>query len=266
MRKVIGAIGAVFLASGLLASCGGSGDAASRTVLVDYKHDEFASSFLSYYPKHVAVHPGDTVRFEQTWTGEPHSVTMGKVVDDMFEFVPLFAKYNSEEEARAGGVDEATITRVNTSGQKLPGMTDDAGGIYQPGARPCYVTKFDDVPNYSDLEENILKGPETKCPTDGEPQPAFTGREALYNSGYIPWQGDGANTFEMKVAQNATPGTYNYFCNYHWMDMSGTVKIVPEARPARTATRRQEAARRDAHRSPHSPQQRPEATRRCQRR
>jgi plastocyanin len=252
-RKLFGGGFALLLMATLLGSCGGGGGAAVRTVLIDYKHDEFASSFLSYYPKNVAVHPGDTVRFQQAWTGEPHSVTMGRVVETNFEFIPLFEKYDSEEAARAGGVTEETIARVNQAGQKLPGMTDDEGGIYQPGARPCFITKLADVPDYSDLHENILKGPETKCPTEGKPQPAFTGRQALYNSGYIPWQGDGANEFELKIADDATPGTYKYFCNYHWLEMSGSVKVVPESKTIRSAAANNRAARAEINRDAAKP-------------
>jgi plastocyanin len=144
-------------------------------VLVDYKHDEFASTFLTYYP--------------QTFT-------------------------------------------------HIPAMGDDAG-IYQPGARPCFITKRADVPEYSDTEDNVRRGPETVCPTKG--QPAFTGRQALYNSGYIPWQGTGANEFVVKIAKDATPGTYKYFCNYHWTFMNGTVRIVPESKtiPSSNAVNRE---------------------------
>ena len=90
----------------LVATACGSGDGdtnasggAEREVLMDYEHDEFASAFLRYYPANVSVHPGDTVRFKQTWTGEPHSVTMGSVIDKMFEFNAIFEQYDSEEEA-----------------------------------------------------------------------------------------------------------------------------------------------------------------------
>jgi plastocyanin len=222
-----GAVLGLVLVSAVLVSCGGGGDSGTRTVLVDYKHDEFASTFLSYYPASVSVHPGDTVRFKQTWTGEPHSVTMGALVDDMFKFEDIFEKYDSEEDARAHGVSEETINQINATFTHIPAMGDDAG-IYQPGARPCFIAKRSDVPEYSDAEDNVRRGPETACPTKG--QPAFTGRQALYNSGYIPWQGSGANEFVVKIANDATPGTYKYFCNYHWTFMNGTVKVVPESK------------------------------------
>jgi plastocyanin len=207
-------------------SAGGSGGE-ERKVLVDYRHDEFTSAFLRYYPEVVKVRPGDTVRFEQTWTGEPHSVTMGKVVDNIFEFSALFEQFDSEEEARAGGVDEAKIAEVNDTFSRLPGMVGGRGDneVYQPGAQPCYIEEFD-VPQFSEPgdEGEHIEGVE--CPTKGEAQPAFTGRQGFYNSGFIPAEGKGANTFTLPVATDATPGTYKYFCNYHWISMGGTVEVV----------------------------------------
>jgi plastocyanin len=59
----------------------GGGDD-KRTVLVDYSHDQFASFFLLNFPKQIAVHPGQTIVFRQTWTGEPHTVTGGTTVNE----------------------------------------------------------------------------------------------------------------------------------------------------------------------------------------
>ncbi|MEY2471482.1 MAG: Copper binding protein plastocyanin/azurin family [Actinomycetota bacterium] len=201
-------------------------------MLVDYKADEFASSFLSYFPKNVIVHPGDTVHFKQTWTGEPHSVTMGVVIDKMFKYSPIFTKYENEDDARAHGVPEATLSEIHKTQAQIPGMTDVSGSeLYQPGARPCFIAKLADVPNYEDANGDPNPSPSANCPRGDAEQPAFTGRQALYNSGYIPWQGNGANEFVVKIAPDATPGTYKYFCNYHWIDMSGSVKIVGKSTP-----------------------------------
>jgi plastocyanin len=245
-RMVIGAtLAAVVL---LAAGCGGgsggsssgsSGGGEDRTVLIDYKHDQFASSFLHYYPEKVTVRPGDKVTFRQSWTGEPHSVTMGKVVDDAFELAPLVKDYNNADEARAGGLDEPTIARAVATFSKLPSMTNDGFEIYQPGAQPCFVAAYDDVPNFSDAGDN--QDPKVPCPTKGKPQPAFTGRQALYSSGFIPYQGAKGNSFELPIAADATPGTYQYFCNYHYFEMHGTVEVVAKdaAIPSADAVRRE---------------------------
>jgi plastocyanin len=80
MRKL------VLLATMLLltSSCiGGGGD--ERTILVDFSHDEFASFMIANFPREVTVTPGDKIVFKQIWTGEPHTVTGGKMVDAMYE-------------------------------------------------------------------------------------------------------------------------------------------------------------------------------------
>ena len=56
---------------------------ASRTVLVDFSHDRFASFLLGNFPSEIEVTPGTELLFKQTWTGEPHTVTGGTLVDKM---------------------------------------------------------------------------------------------------------------------------------------------------------------------------------------
>jgi plastocyanin len=83
MRRISVLMVALALVS---ASCDGlpfggeGGD--ERTILVDYSHDEFASFYLFNFPKEVSVTPGMTLVFRQTWTGEPHTVTGGKLVNE----------------------------------------------------------------------------------------------------------------------------------------------------------------------------------------
>jgi plastocyanin len=200
------------------------GDGEARTVLVDYHHDEFASAFLGYYPKVLKVRPGDTVHFKQAWSGEPHSVTMGSIADDVFELAPLVEKYDSPDDARAAGLSEDTIQRAVDAFSKIPAMIS-GDVVFQPGAQPCYVAAAADVPEFTDIESDEAV-PGATCPTAGEPQPAFDGTQALYNSGFIPPTGPSANRFDLPIAADAKPGTYQYFCNYHWTGMSGTIEIV----------------------------------------
>jgi plastocyanin len=195
-----------------------------RTVLIDYRHDQFASAFLQYYPEHLEVRPGDLVKFRQSWTGEPHSVTMGKVVNDLFEFAPLIMEYDSAEAALAGGVSQEQIDRVLSTLSKIPGMTDDFR-IAQGGAEPCFVAEVDDVPAFSNAETDEVNI-DARCPVEARKQVPFTGRQALYNSGFIPYDGPQGNTFEVPIAEDAEPGTYKFFCNYHWIFMSGEVEVV----------------------------------------
>ncbi|MDP1795242.1 MAG: hypothetical protein Q8K63_13985, partial [Acidimicrobiales bacterium] len=69
--------------AGALSGCGGREDV--RTVQVDYRHDDFAAAFNAYFPKKLSVHPGQKIRFENSWSGEPHNVLLGRVVDDLFK-------------------------------------------------------------------------------------------------------------------------------------------------------------------------------------
>ncbi|HVE93629.1 MAG TPA: hypothetical protein VNB24_01825 [Acidimicrobiales bacterium] len=64
-----------------VAACGGGNDT-ERTVLVDYSSDEYASFALENFPAQVDVTPGQTVVFKQTWTGEPHTVTGGTMINE----------------------------------------------------------------------------------------------------------------------------------------------------------------------------------------
>ena len=83
-----------------------------RTIQVDFNYDEFAGSFLDYFPSHVSVRPGMTVRFDQTWTGAPHTVSF--VRRDDLAAAPKFFR---------------------------PGRV-----IGQAAARPCYVKALEEIP------------------------------------------------------------------------------------------------------------------------
>jgi plastocyanin len=220
----------VCLFAGLLTSCGdggggaASGDGEERSVLVDFRHDEFAAAFLQYYPEQLKVRPGDTIQFRQAWTGEPHSVTFGKVVDDFIEVFPALEEYESVEAAREGGVDEDIIDKAVQSYARFPTMTDAFQAV-PAGAEPCFVADMDDAPIFRDVDTDVVDRNAT-CPKGGKEQPAFNGRQALYNSGFIPYSGERGNTFTVPIAEDATPGTYQYYCNYHFVFMGGSVEVV----------------------------------------
>jgi plastocyanin len=86
----------------LLPACGG--DDKTRTVLVDYSSDQYASFALFNFPKKIAVHPGTTLIFRQTWTGEPHTVTGGTAVNKpLADARPLLDVFVTYDAARAQG-------------------------------------------------------------------------------------------------------------------------------------------------------------------
>jgi plastocyanin len=105
MRRTLGSAMVVALLASACGLGGGSG-AAQRTVLVDYSHDEFASFMIANFPKEVTVAAGDTLVFKQIWTGEPHTVTGGSLVDEMMDKgKPLLQLFGAFEALVAKGVD-----------------------------------------------------------------------------------------------------------------------------------------------------------------
>jgi plastocyanin len=214
-----------FIAAALLTpAC--AGGAATESVLVDYKHDEFASAFFNFYPNHVQVHPGDTLVFRQAWSGEPHSVTMGTVVDEygrlVKPYLKIFAKKGYE------GLPDETPPKIDKIERKLPWMVDDNGKAAQNGAQPCFLAKG--------LPPKSTKKPCTKAQ---QHQPEFTGRYSYFNSGFIPYAGPNGDTYTLKVADSAKPGEHFFYCNYHGPFMSGflTIEPSPNQYPRKTQSR-----------------------------
>lgn len=211
------ALPALFL---LAAACPLVGSGADvRTVLIDYSHDEFATSQLEYFPRNVKIHPGGTVEFRQTWTGEPHSVTMGTIVDNLFEFAqPLVEKFRAGEMGEPSEEDDAEIEKRM---EDLPWMFDERedGSFYaaQNASQPCYLD-----------EGTVPEDPDTPCDPEDQEKPAFNGRQSYYNSGFIPYEGPEGNFFSVPLAEDIDPGTYFYYCNLHGPLMSGSLEVVPE--------------------------------------
>jgi plastocyanin len=165
-----------------LAACSG-GTGSTRTVQVDFNYDEFAGSFLDYFPSHVVVRPGMTLRFDQTWTGAPHTVSF----------------------AARGSVPQ------------LPRFFEPGGVINQDAAQPCFVKTLDKIP-----------ADNSACPNNAV-QPAFDGNYAYYSSGLIRPTGKHANRFTVKIADDAKPGAYFYYCSIHGVQMGGEITISKTA-------------------------------------
>lgn len=206
MRKTLAAIAAI-AASATLIACDDAGPMV-REVLVDFSHDEFASSMIDFFPDVVKVHGGATVRFRQAWTGEPHSVTFGTAFnDELGEVRARLAKQPPPDPNELPAL--ATI-------DALPAMLGRQGNefvVNQNAAQPCYL---DDGLPPTDPDEPCVK----------RPQPVFTGRHSYYSSGFIPYEGVTSNTFEITLDADIEPGTYNYYCNLHGVGQSGAIEVV----------------------------------------
>ncbi|HYZ93966.1 MAG TPA: hypothetical protein VFA34_16460 [Actinomycetota bacterium] len=106
MRR-LAALAAVFtLAAG---ACIGGGGTDDRIVLVDFSGDRYPSFNLYNFPKKIAVHPGTTLVFRQTWTGEPHTITAGTAVQEVLDstkaWLDLFIPYETLQGSNPNLID-----------------------------------------------------------------------------------------------------------------------------------------------------------------
>src|SRR3954471_16011390 len=128
MRKVLLCVLAAAIAVGA-AACGNNDKSAAqtRTVHVDWNTDKFNGAFLLYFPKQVTVRPGDTVDFSETWTGEPHTVTMGALVDTAIKDIDAIPP------------DQRQNAQPPASYAKLPSLLPPDGDFNQNAAQPCFL-------------------------------------------------------------------------------------------------------------------------------
>jgi plastocyanin len=183
----------VVLATPLAACSSGTGN--TRTIQVDFNYDEFAGSFIGYFPHEVTVRPGSTVKFHQTWTGAPHTVTFGTAIDENLE--PLNRDFFKTQ---------------------LPKFFRENKTIGQDAARPCFVKTLDQLP----LDH-------AACKAADRVKPAFDGTYAYYSSGLILPTGPNANSFTLKIAPDTKPGTYAYYCAVHGLGQLGRLTISKTA-------------------------------------
>ncbi|MEY2418202.1 MAG: hypothetical protein QOG90_882 [Actinomycetota bacterium] len=212
MRRLqAGLLAGVLAVMGLGACSSGGGN--SRTIEVDYHSDDFAGSFLGYYPREVTVKPGMTLKFHQTWTGEPHSVSFGTLIDNGIKPVlPLLDNVAAGKEPLPQEPPPEYDQKLFE--ERLPSFFGQGDSISQAAAKPCFAKTEAQLP----LDQKA-------CAKANETQPEFTGSYAYYSSGFIPFQGSRGNTYEIKIADNAKEGTYYYYCNVHGVPMGGKVTI-----------------------------------------
>jgi plastocyanin len=172
--------------------------AQTRVVEVDGSAPEMNVVLLSYFPRSITVHRGDTVRFKPVWTGEPHTVTMGTLAD-------AFVSQALAALAAGRPVPPTAIPRFLAAGaaRGIPSATD-----------PCFLAHG--VPS---------KQADVTCPR-GQ-QPAFYGTQSYYNSG---WLTPGA-AFDVPIAPTTPLGTYRYYCILHGPRMSGEITVADRRAP-----------------------------------
>ncbi|HEX9776352.1 MAG TPA: plastocyanin/azurin family copper-binding protein [Actinomycetota bacterium] len=163
----------------------------------------FASFALAYFPRDVKVHAGDSVLFENAYTGEPHSVTLGTLVQGLLD------ASDTLDENDPAPPEDAKLPPLLPSGP---------GDAPQAAANPCYLAEGEPP-----TEEPCEPGQATQVP--------FDGTQAYYNSGFLAAGQD----FEVELADDIVPGAYRYFCLLHRQGMQGSITVVDDATEVPTA-------------------------------
>ncbi len=172
-------------------------------VLVDGHTADNKAGFINYFPKKVAVHPGDTVVFHSQYSGEPHTVAFGSLVTTLVNKVEAILKKNPK------ALDEGPPPPEFL---KLPQVLPDGpGDAIQAGAQPCVVAAAAALPK------------QAACPTQDEP--AFDGTEQLATSGWLGADED----WTLKLSPAVKPGDYRFICQIHGPEMTGTLTVADPA-------------------------------------
>jgi plastocyanin len=188
-----------FIAMLLVSSAcmGGAGN--ERSVFVDYSHDEFSSFMIGNFPKHVSVAAGDSVVFKQIWTGEPHTVTGGTLVNKMMKEVvhwePFFMAYEAllatgidlpnPEAPRGSWADAIKAVEDSKAGALRTQLLDAYDGIVTGGSKLPARGKIGD-----------LTAEDAIATIDKE-------SEAVFESTGLPWALDETKDGDSFVSQNA---------------------------------------------------------------
>ncbi|MDQ4131923.1 MAG: hypothetical protein M3179_01670, partial [Actinomycetota bacterium] len=189
---------------------GGGGGAETVTVDVDGNTSAYNGSFIAYFPSEVTVRQGDTVEFKSIWRGEPHTVTMGTLVDRGL------AAADQNPDARDEPPDLAKVPALLTEPPEV--------SVNQSAGQRCFLTTGDPPPSEA-------------CTETQQEQPDFDGAQTYYNSGFLA---DG-DVFKVKLADDIAPGTYRYFCNLHRASQQGRITVVGAEGQRQTASQVKEA-------------------------
>lgn len=180
------------------------------TVEVDAAEDvqDLNLATFAYFPSELTVAAGDTVVFRSNDTGEPHTVTFGTIVDGAFKAAKGLPPDTPPDKLPPA---------VKELDEKVPPMLPEGpGDANQLSANPCFA----------DTEP---ADPQKACPKVNQPE--FTGKQALYSSGYLPDDDE----FEVTLADDIAPGTYTFFCTLHRQGMSGTLTVVAKGQKTMSA-------------------------------
>ena len=112
-----------------------SDDASELTVQIDGDADEFNVALLAYFPDKVTARPGDTIVYQSNFSGEPHSITFGTLVEDAVAAERALTPEQMEGEPPA---------ELMEAFDRIPAMLPDGpGDANQASVNPCFVVSGD---------------------------------------------------------------------------------------------------------------------------
>lgn len=177
-------------------------------VQIDADSDDFNAAFYAFLPDELAAAPGDSLNFELPhFTGEPHTVTFGTLVDaavDRLNDVGSSINYSDRENLPE--MLKLTDVFPHRVGQGPPDTN-------QAAAAPCYL----------DTGEPPFPLEGSGPPCEPREQPELDGRQTFYNSGVLQADGD---SFSVKLADGIAPGSYSFICLIHRSLMRGELEVV----------------------------------------
>lgn len=179
----------------------------------------FAASFIAYFPTDVQAHAGDTVEFNSNLTGEPHTVTLGTQVDDIFDLVAEACPNGglADPACQEGPPAQYEDQYFELDAKNPALLPEDSEEPDQAAAQPCFLATGAPPTDASACTE--------------QEQAAFDGTQTFYNSGFLEDQ----QVFSVELSEDIAPGTYFYYCLLHREGMSGTVTVVDKDTDVPTA-------------------------------
>ena len=204
------------------AACGSSdNDNASDTdsdssgnkvaIQVDASTEDLNVQAIKFFPDKVTVHPGDTVSFESNFRGEPHTVALGTSIDKGLTILDKLP----DDQKEGPPPPEVEALKIPFLFPEEEGPIDQLE-LNQAAGQPCFLT--------TGLAPD-------KGPCKNQEQPTFDGTASLYNSGFLASD----ETFDVELADDLAPGTYQFFCLVHGPEMRGEIDVVAADAKAQTA-------------------------------
>lgn len=228
MRRVANptAVIALCVALGAAACSSGSSSTAGakRTIQVDAKTSGFVAVVNDFFPLNLEARPGDTIHFVAPHISEPHTITLGTLVNAAVQKLQQLGP-------NATVAQQLTTTELQQLPDVLPHRVSKKGApsVNHSAAEPCFLD--------SGTPPTSETGGAPACPK--RKQPDFDQSKSFYNSGALIHDGD---SFTMRLSPKLRPGSYGVIDLIHPTVMRGTITVGPPgAKPPSPAAQQQAA-------------------------